>query len=214
MTIALAQDTAAARTVSGAFGTASDGETWGSPLYFTSNSPIVGINNNEGYVYSPNSSAAVYGVLLGIPPQAFAARDVNVLVRFQFGDIANGPQFGLIARWVDANNYYLARIDVYDLKFEKVIGGTTTLTTESSSSYIPPGTFMWARFVLQGTTLSFKYWQDGTAEPNSYTWVATDTSLDVPGYFGLYFVAVDTTLANGIQWDSFSVSSVQNIFTC
>lgn len=211
--IIIAQDTAANRSVSGAFGTASDGETWGSPL-FTSNSPIVGVANNECYVYSPNTSAALYGTLLGTAPQAFAVADVNLLVRFQFGDINNGPQFGLIGRWVDSNNYYLARIDAYDLKFEKVYNGVITSTTESSSSYIPPGTYMWARFVLQGTTLSFKYWQDGTTEPLGYAWQVTDTSLDVPGYFGLYFVAVDTTLANGIQWDHFSASSIQSIFTC
>src|SRR5579883_1760851 len=210
----VAQDTCANKVVSGSFGSASDGSSWGSPIgLLTSNNPVVGVNNSEGYVYSPNTSAASYGVLLGSGAQAYAMKDASILVRFMFGSIANGPQLHLIGRYINATNFYHARFDGYDQRFEKMVAGTAT-SSSLGSVYCGPNTWFWANLVMQGSTISGTVWQDGTVQPTTPTWSVTDTGIAIPGYFGLYIVSADTTLANGVQFDNFSVSSLQTITTC
>ncbi len=147
------------------WGTASDGHTWGGD---SGNTPAFAITNNTGTV--TNGGSTSYSAVLG-PSQA----DVDVVVTGSLSSYASA-NFGAVARWTDANDWYKAYIDGGVLYIQKKVAGTSTVlvstpfTAQANTAYT-------IRFQAFGATLNTKVWAAASAEPSSWTLTTSDTSL-------------------------------------
>lgn len=192
-------DTFASRTVASGFGTASDGHVW---TINAGDGQSVG--SNEGKV--TGSSASTFATL----GASLATADGEGVVRFQVPDSTN--TLGIILRWTDANNYYLARYDgAGNIAFFKNVGGTKTTVGSYAISFASG--FYWLKFHVAGSTIEIRTWQDGTGEPGTWNYTTTDTSLSGSGgsanKVGLYGFA--NTGSN--EYDSFTVDDLVSALT-
>jgi hypothetical protein len=198
MTTTLATDTFASRTVSGSFGTGSDGQVWQAP--FNNVHAVVAVGSNEGSVYYDNISGGIgrYETIYG----TLAARDANITCRFQFGSIAGSADFRLYLRYIDANNWSQIRVTPTTIFYRRSIGGTITTVTAISSLSFAAATFYRLRFVFNQSSYSITWWLDGNSEPAAQ-FTSTDTNVPWAGYFGVGIVATGITLGTATLVDSF-----------
>ncbi|MFG2670480.1 poly-gamma-glutamate hydrolase family protein [Streptomyces sp. NPDC048445] len=97
----------------------------------------------------------------------------------------------LTARWADASNCYLARLEFSTtqtviLTLRKRVAGTETLLVQYTTGLThAAGRRFRIRMQLAGTAIRAKAWQDGTAEPTSWQLETTDTSLTTAGQIGM-----------------------------
>lgn len=167
--------------------TSSGGQTWTAPR----GSGTYSISSNEGINTANGGSFSVARIGSG------TATSTEVLVRLNPADTTS--DIGTIARYVDTNNFYYGVFESGKVVIGKDVSGTFTTLTSASFTYAN-GTFYWLRFNLVGTTLKLKAWQDGAAEPGSFTISVTDLSLSSGGY-GLGSDATGST-----QFDSLTVT--------
>jgi RHS repeat-associated protein len=172
----VAQDSFMGRTVGSGWGTASDGSTWN---LRAGDGSGLSVGGNEGLIGSADASPLL---TLGTG----AATDGEGLVRFAT-DSPGGEDCRIVLR-VDgsATNYYMAgwHADTSTLDIQKHDGsGFTSLA--STAGTLTADTAYWIRFRVQGSTLSARYWQDGTTEPTTWTVTVTDTSISGPGTAGI-----------------------------
>jgi hypothetical protein len=188
-------DTFSGRTVSGGWGTASDGiNTWSQP----DGNATPSVGSGEGQL---TGKVDTNEMICGLA----TVKDLEIVVRLT-GTVASFKA-GAISRYTNLNNYYFARINDSNSKLEicKYVGGTLTVIT--STTFNPtPGTFYWLRFRTQGSSLKANAWQDGTTEPAGFMLTKTDTSLTGAKRFGLYSIA--NTTATVMKFDTFSAVSV------
>lgn len=189
MSIVRADSFTRANVASG-WGTATDGNTW-----TIQSGDGQSVASNEGLI--TGSSASTFATL----GAALSGADAEGLVRFQCG---NSDTAGVLLRWTDSSNHWLARYNGTGavVAMVKVAGTYTTLSPSFSLS--PSGNFYWLRFRCQGTTISFRVWQDGTTEPSSWSEQYTgQSSQNVAGNAGLYGFASSTN-----DFDHFSVDDL------
>jgi hypothetical protein len=205
MTTTLATDTFASRTVSGSFGTGSDGQIWQTP--FNNTHAIVAVGSGEGSVYYDNISGGIgrYETIYG----TLAARDANITARFQFGSTSGSADFRLYLRYIDANNWSQIRITPTTIFYRHSIGGTVTATTAGSFTFAA-NVFYRARFVFNQSSYSITWWQDGNSEPSAQ-FTSTDTNVPWAGYFGVGLVATGITSGTAMLVDSFVVTLVSTV---
>ncbi len=173
--LTIAQDTFAGRTVSGGWGTGSDGNVWNLQPGATG---TLAVSSGEG---SASSTSGVCQFSYG----SATATNVDMLVRFSLGSTSDTVTLEGRASYSGSTttSYRLAITGSTTLSLQCDMAGSVTILTQSSVS-LSPGTFYWMRFQINGSTLSGHYWQDGTAEPT--TWLSTtDTTIPGPGQYGL-----------------------------
>ncbi|MCP3758221.1 poly-gamma-glutamate hydrolase family protein [Streptomyces sp. TBY4] len=135
---------------------------------------------------------------------------------------AGGGQFcALAARWTDASNMYLARIEFSAaqtvlLTLRKRVAGTeTSLAGTHTTGYThAPGRRFWCRFEVAGTTLRARVWPDGDEEPYAWHLTATDTDLTADGQIGtrsILSITNTNTLPVAVAWGDFQVPSPQRM---
>ena len=180
------------RTVAaGGWGTASDGHVWtlsGTAANFS-------VNGAEGVIApSATGSQRIATVNVGGPDQ-------DITVRVKIADLAESGSLvaGVIGRYTDASNFYVARLLYTSTAAQLVIrsrvaAANTDLLTMTLPD-INPNIEAWRnlRLQVQGTALRAKVWGDGEDEPG---WMlsTTDANLTTGNSAGV-FVQDDTGAA-------------------
>lgn len=193
------QDTFVRTVVSGSWGTATDGNLWtlqaGSATYSTT--------GTQGKIVSSSSDSFES---LGPALPLIGGED---LVRWQVGNSKDTA--GAILRMsASASTYYGVRYDgAGHIELFGKWGGTLhTNLGGVRVSYTPGTAKQWFRFRVQGSTLYYKVWADGTTEPTNWTGQTTDTNVAGPGLVGLYGNAYSRS--TGVLFDQFSGSALQS----
>ena len=178
-----------ARTETGGWGAADTGQSWTVTDGTAADFSVDGTSGliNVGVVNDPHTL---------ISSQTSLNADVSVVVNVdQLASLSTIP-IDLIFRYVDASNYYYARMvpgvnEDVGIFLVKVVGGVTT--TIASLAYQPglvhsPTTTYVFRAQLTGSAFMAKAWEQGTTEPSSWTVSAVDTSLTAVGAVGINVV--------------------------
>jgi hypothetical protein len=173
------------------WGTASDGQAWGSEA---AANPAFSIHGNTGQV-AP-SSGPLNAILGSVAP------DAEVF----FSGQANGyttDNIGALLRWTDADNWYKAQIDGTALSvLSRVAGSTTPLASTPFSA--AANTSYSLRFRAVGKTLFAKAWLSVGAEPAAWMLSVTDGTF-FNGHVGL---RMQTTSGETVTYNSFQAHVV------
>lgn len=176
------------------WGTASDGNVWGSDASTNAAFTIAG---NTGQI---TSSGGTYSGFLGP-----SVSNAQVLMSGSQNAYAGGANsnIGVIVRWTDNNNWYKAYIEGKNLVIQRKVAGTTAIV--ASTPFAAGGGVNYSiRFQVVGTTLQAKVWQTGTVEPSSWMLSATDSSLS-SGHCGVRALTPNTYKAT---FTSFSATAL------
>ncbi|MGW1000738.1 hypothetical protein [Streptomyces sp. NPDC002520] len=199
------------RTVSSGWGTASTGGTWST-------------SGGTGSDYSVNGSAGLHSQTsinisrYSVLPAPSA--DVDVVVSASTSVLAaGGPHYvGLVARWLDANNNYYARLafntdQTLTLVLQKrVAGAQTDLVSVPIPGTHAASTLFRVRFQVQGSTLQARAWRASDPDPTLWQATATDTALTAAGSVGVRSILSATntnTLPVTAAYDDFTVLNPQ-----
>jgi hypothetical protein len=190
MTI-IASDTFVGRTVTGGFGTASDGESW------NPSSGVSGVGVSGGYGY--DTGGGYHRQYLGTQTLADSLQEVKI--------VFNGTSdlMRIQSRWNESTTtWYFAEVHTNVIYLEKFVNGTQS-TFASATLSLTVGTLYDLKFLTQGTTIAAKIWQDGTQEPTSYTVSGTDSSISAAGNFGLMLNGASSI---GMQCTNYTVDNL------
>jgi hypothetical protein len=199
------------RTVSSGWGTADSGQAWTrsggtATEFFTTGSTaahsVTSVNTSR-YSVLPSPSA-----------------DVTVQVTVSTNVLAaGGPHYvGPVARYVDTNNVYFARIGFaanqgVTLTIQKRVGGTQTDLATVTLPYTHAVNRQFTiRFDVTGSTLSARAWPAQTIDPGKWQVVVTDTSLTAAGSIGVRSLLSSTntnTLPVTVAYDDFALDDSQ-----
>ncbi|WP_405799267.1 poly-gamma-glutamate hydrolase family protein [Streptomyces sp. NBC_01506] len=124
----------------------------------------------------------------------------------------------LVARYADASNSYLARLDFTGtqtviLTLRKRLAGTETLLIQQTTDFTHAADRRFRiRFQILGTTLRAKTWLDGQGEPPAWNTETTDTSHSAAGQIGTRSIlsTLNTNvLPVTVSWGDFLVAGPQ-----
>lgn len=197
-------NTAGTTTPAGAsgWGTSSGGDAWGL-LSGVTGSGTYSIASNEGKYVGTSGTSQFCG--LG---SAISGVDVEVLARFTC-TAATADAWGILCRASDNQNYMLLRVlnsSGWKLNLLSKLANVTKTNASASIGTPASGTKYWLRLQFIGSTVNGKFWQDGTAEPTSWTVTATDANFSSAGLVGIYMFM--NTGTENVQWDSFSATDM------
>lgn len=196
------QDSFAGRSVSGGWGTASDGLPW---TLQSGTSSMLSVGGNEGRI-TGNPSSSYQTLTLG------TATPVNaeVVARYSTGSFKDDVG-RLLLRYSDSSDFYAAGLGspagTIELQVTKTAGGISSQLCSIPFS-TTNNTFYWERVRVQNqgpsATISVKAWADGTAEPSSWQLSCTDGSPLPAGLTGV------NAWDGGVSWslDTFSAGDL------
>lgn len=172
------------------WGTATDGQVWTMPI----GTGTVAISGNEGTI---TSALADTDMQLGTNTYT----DMELLYRASISN--SGDIIGLEGRFSVSGGqptsykflFYSGGVHIN----KGILGANTNLVNATVTINI--NTFYWYRFRIVGIGLYGKVWQDGTAEPSSWTLQTTDSSIASGGFA----VLGNTATTNLVSFDSFYV---------
>jgi hypothetical protein len=181
--VVFAQDSFAGRSVTGGWGTASDGHGWGLQ---SGSAAALSVSIGSGRV-AGSGSLATLRLTLGTG----SAADTEVVDRYTSSDYANDAGQVLL-RLSNASTYYRAGLDSPvsgpEINIMRTTGGTETRVANVAFAAVN-GASYWqrARVTTSGTTavISVRVWRDGTAEPTTWNLTWTDTAPLPAGTAGL-----------------------------
>ncbi|MCI3271029.1 hypothetical protein [Streptomyces cylindrosporus] len=190
-------DTFEGRTLTGSWGTSSDGlMVW---------TPIGGTLASD-YAVSAGAGKHVH-TSRGITRRTYAPvpqADTDTVAVWSWDKVPVGDtQFhALTARYQNTDNYYFARVllntnGTMVLSLRKRVAATESAL---GSTFTIPGTYTAGakyrlRFSVVGSTLSAKAWADGATEPSAWQLTTTDTALSAAGSVGaISFIGTASTL--------------------
>ena len=197
------------RTVSGGWGTASDGHAWtvvpssaGTPAAFT-------VDGSRGLITPTGVADDLFAVLtVGGRDQ-----DVKCLVRINGTSEGTGSiRGGVAARYTDADNQYTAELwytetATAELRVRNRVGGVGNELAAMTLPMINPNilAYAWVRLQVQGSIIRAKIWRQDVEEPD-WQVVLTDTAVPTGNLAGA-FARDDSTAAGPTQimFDNFSV---------
>lgn len=91
----------------------------------------------------------------------------------------------------------------------KTVNGTTTTLQSVSAQQLTTGK-QWLRLRVSGSTVQFKIWSDGQAEPAGWAATATDTSVTTAGQLFISHVRSSSNIgAKAISLDDLSLNAAQ-----
>lgn len=149
--------------------------------------------------------------------------DVDLLATVSTDKLATGGGHfcSLAARWADASNTYLARLEFSAtqevlLTLRKRLAGTETSLagTYTTGHTHAAGARFWIRFEAAGTTLRARVWPDGDQEPYAWHLSTTDSDLSAAGQIGtrsILSVTNTNALPVVVAWGDFQVPSPQQM---
>jgi hypothetical protein len=199
------------RSVSDSWGTATVGGAW-------STSGGAGtdydVNGSAGTHTMTSVNVSRYSVI------ASPSADVDVVVSVASSALAvGGPQYvGPVARWLDGNNTYYARLAfntgaTLTLVLQKrVAGAQSDLTSVTVPGTHVAATFFKIRLQVIGTTLRARAWQVGDPEPVVWQTSTTDSDLSAAGSIGVRSILASTntnTLPVTVSYDDFTLLNPQ-----
>jgi hypothetical protein len=125
-----------------------------------------------------------------------AVADTSTLLSYRWGSIGPTGYFSVYTRGSGGwTNSYRPRSG-YGLEFasnsgsvsvKRVVNGTaTTVATITNANVVSTGK-QWLRLRVVGTTIQFKTWVDGQAEPATWRSTLTDATVAAPGQLFLSF---------------------------
>lgn len=139
--------------------------------------------------------------------------DVEILAKLRSSASANsGTYAGVAARIAGsagAEDGMYCRLSVSSTGQRRISYGSYTGGTANSSNYPASGdvwntnTWYWLRFRVNGTDVKYKLWEDGTAEPASWTQEATRSTPTAAGGAGVHC----WTPNSNNDWAWFSVAT-------
>jgi hypothetical protein len=199
------------RTVANGWGTATAGGSWTTTGGAASE---YAVNGSVGTHAETSINISRYCVI------AAPSADVDVVVSMATSALATGgPHYvGAIARYLDANNTYYARLafntnQTLTLVIQKRVGGTQTdLTTVNVPGTHAAGTFFKIRLQVTGATLRAKAWPAAGTEPVVWQATVTDSSLTAAGSVGVRSIlssANTNTLPVTASYDDFAMLNPQ-----
>ena len=164
------------------------------------------VASNAGQIFS--SSATQFQTL----GAALTPADCEGLCRITFSTVTGGASDtgGIMLRAQNSSNYYIGRYraTIPEVSLAKRVVGTTTNLTGAVTVTLTAGQAYWFRMRVQGTTLSLRYWQDGTSEPSAWTVQITDSSLTAAGFGGLFAFGQSAT---GVKFDHFQLDDLLTV---
>ncbi|MGW4986310.1 hypothetical protein ACWEQ3_01485 [Streptomyces mirabilis] len=199
------------RTTSSTWGTSEYGDAWtaagGSAAEFSvapgaAKVSLTSINTSR-YVTIPAPSADV---------------DVTTTVATSALAIGGAHLVGPVARYIDGNNMYFARLALNTnqtltlLLQKRVAGAQTDLPSVTVPGTHVAGAQYKVRFLVEGSTLSAKAWPATSPEPGSWQVSTTDTDLSAAGSVGTRSILSGTntnTLPITVTYSAFKVDHFQ-----
>ncbi|MFJ6935683.1 poly-gamma-glutamate hydrolase family protein [Streptomyces sp. NPDC101132] len=168
----------------------------------------------EGYGYVSLTSINTSRYCTISAPSA----DVDISATVSTDKLASGGGhfMQLVARWADASNTYLARLEFSTtqtviLTLRKRVAGTETLLVQHTTDLTHAAGRRFAiRLQVSGSTLRAKAWLDGTYEPPAWQLETTDTSLTAAGSVGVRSILSSTNtnvLPVTASWGDFRLRS-------
>jgi hypothetical protein len=197
------------RTVAGGWGTADSGQAWA----------VVGaaadysVGAGYGVVTHPTVGIAHLTTLLAPGP------DVDLYVDVSASALATGASLftGPIARAVDNNNHYMARLELLTtggitLTVRKRVAGTeTSLGSYTSTLTHVTGAWYRVRFQVIGSSLRAKVWAATEVEPGLWQIEVTDSSLTAAARVGTrsFRNTGNTNTSVQLRFDNFRLAAPQ-----
>lgn len=189
------QDTFVRANNASSWNNASNGESWSHPV----GTATTAISGNEGTL---TGNAARQVLLLG----SRTGTDVEILVRTSATVDTSESQGPAARSSSDGTNFYCCFLTGTALSIAKIVSGTST--TLATTSFTPSAsTFYWIRLRVQGSALKAKIWQDGTAEPTSWTVSTSDSTFTSAGLVGL---RAFLTVTGTVSFDNFLAQPIGN----
>ena len=174
----VAEDSFAARTASGGWGTSASGQAW---TLQSGAASVLSVSNNTGQVHG-SSSMATARLTLNSP----AVTDTEVVDRYTSGSY--GADAGhVMLRFSSPTSFYVAGLDSpvsgAEINVMREAGGAETRVANVAFPAVN-ATSYWqrVRITTSGTTavIQVRVWADGTAEPSTWNLTYTDNS-PLPG---------------------------------
>jgi phage replication-related protein YjqB (UPF0714/DUF867 family) len=128
----------------------------------------------------------------------------------------------LVARYLDTNNMYLARLEFSTtqqviLSLRKRVTGTETLLVSVTAPLTHAANRRFSiRFKVSGSTLRGKVWETSRAEPDGWDIETTDTALPAAGAIGMRSIlstANTNPLPVRVAWDDFADLTGSQLFS-
>ncbi|MGW6309128.1 poly-gamma-glutamate hydrolase family protein [Streptomyces niveus] len=157
------------------------------PAFYAYAAAVAAVYEGRGLVSLTSINVSRY-TLIPAP-----AADVDLTATVSTDKLAVGGSHlpTLVARYADANNSYLARLDFTGtqtviLTLRKRVAGTETLLVQQTTdlTHVADRRFC-VRLQVVGTTLRAKTWLAGQGEPAAWNVETTDTSLSAAGQIGM-----------------------------
>jgi hypothetical protein len=190
----ICSDTFASRTVTGGWGTASDGNTWAKAY----GGGTLSVGSGVGKV---TGNTGINTMLLG----STTATDVDIKVRFSVTATTNVASITFRSD-SGAQNAYRARYTGTNFSFTKIVAGSTSSFGAGATVSVAINTLYWIHVQTAGSTLRANLWADGSSEPAGWQLnVGTDTTFTGPGLVGVHAQCHATT--DNAQFDSFTANT-------
>ena len=194
--------------------TAANGSPWGSGWATTANNGSATVQSNAGRL-SFNDTAGAYAraQLTGVGGRA----DSAALFSYQWSAGSSGAYLNVFLRGSGGWQNTYRPLNGYGLEFSSgsstisvkrnVNGVTTTLGTVAGAQSV--GTQkQWLRLRVVGSTVQFKSWVDGTAEPATWRATFTDTQVSAPGQLHISMPRSSSNVGNRfVTIDDLTVTS-------
>lgn len=195
-----------ARTVVDGWGTTSDGQgVWS----LSGTASAFDVTASVGTIVSSASKRIATTSTYG---------DVETLVKMSTSALDAGLEFGLVARYQDANNYYAIVVDLTGtdtLSIVKYVGVSVAGLASVTIPTIVAGTAYWLRMQVTGQRIRGRLWQDGTAEPTTWTiddWDDNPFNLGRPSRVGAVGCVAAFGAGATVSFDSFEAVSWRGHF--
>ncbi|MFF7949146.1 hypothetical protein [Streptomyces griseorubiginosus] len=202
------------RTTANGWGTSDTGQVW----------TLLGGANSEHYTQGSEAAHQLTSINVNrYDTVTSPAADVDLRADFATDAVAaGGSQYtGIVARYVDANNLYFARLTftttqaVQIVLQKRVAGVQTDLVTVTATELTHSAfAFFTLRFRVIGSALSAKAWPRGTAEPGAWHATVTDSAFSAAGSVGVRSIldaANTNVLPVIVSIDNFKLTNVQTM---
>ncbi|QKY78564.1 minor tail protein [Streptomyces phage Dryad] len=173
------------RTLTDSWGTAETGQNWTNSGGSSTDFDTTG---SGGTVTVTSANVSRYSVI----PANYADQDIRVNVSSSALATGASQYAGPVARYIDANNTYYARIafqtnQSVSLTIQKRVGGTQTdIVTVTLPWTHAINTVFAVRLLVQGSSLKARAWPVATvSEPRRWHAETTDTALTAAGSVGV-----------------------------
>lgn len=168
--------------------TGANGAKWPSQWATTSADDVSTetIQTNAGALTVPDTSSAAARAIL----HYFDQTDTELLTSFQWQSGGPVARLSIFVRagstWTDAarpSNGYGVEItsNSTTVSLRRMAGGQLTTLGTVANGQVTTGAKQWLRLRAVGSTIQFRIWTDGAAEPTTWQSTVTDSVLTLPG---------------------------------